>query len=81
MTQPGKWKDAGEALNNDELVGCHMPDGPGVSTTVPNGGYLQYNEVSSTTGFLPPKLTSCDLQYIVYEPAQIRLKYLLMVRM
>ncbi|KAJ7748474.1 poly polymerase catalytic domain-containing protein [Mycena maculata] len=61
-TQPGKWKDAGKALGNDELVGCHMPDGPGKDTPVPNG-YLQYNE------------------YIVYDPAQIRLKYLLMVKM
>ncbi|KAJ7480106.1 poly polymerase catalytic domain-containing protein [Mycena galericulata] len=62
-TQPGKWKDAGKALGNDELVGCHMPDGPGQDTPIPSGGYLQYNE------------------YIVYDPAQIRLKYLLMVQM
>lgn len=42
--QPNRWKDAGKALNNDELVGCHMPDGPG--ELVPNiPGYLQYNEV------------------------------------
>ncbi|KAJ7806141.1 poly polymerase catalytic domain-containing protein [Mycena olivaceomarginata] len=62
-TQPGKWKDAGKALGNDELIGCHMPDGPGQDTPIPNGGYLQYNE------------------YIVYDAAQIRLKYLLMVKM
>ncbi|KAF7340131.1 Poly [ADP-ribose] polymerase [Mycena venus] len=67
-TQPGKWKDAGKALGNDELMwvvflGCHMPDGPGQNTPIPNGGYLQYNE------------------YIVYDASQIRLKYLLMVKM
>ncbi|KAJ6573971.1 poly polymerase catalytic domain-containing protein [Mycena vulgaris] len=62
-TQPAKWKDAGKALGNDELVGCHMPEGPGVDTPIPAGGYLQYNE------------------YIVYDASQIRLKYLLMVKM
>jgi poly [ADP-ribose] polymerase 2/3/4 len=45
-SQPVKWKDAGKALNNEELVGCHMPDGPGQDVAVP-GVYLQYNEVSS----------------------------------
>ncbi|KAJ7102466.1 poly polymerase catalytic domain-containing protein [Mycena belliarum] len=44
QTQPGKWMDAGKALGNDELVGCHMPDGPGQDTPIPSGGYLQYNE-------------------------------------
>ncbi|KAJ7630425.1 poly polymerase catalytic domain-containing protein [Roridomyces roridus] len=43
-TQPQKWKDAGKALGNDELIGCHMPDGPAQPTVVPNGGYLEYNE-------------------------------------
>ncbi|KAJ6627012.1 PARP-domain-containing protein [Mycena sp. CBHHK59/15] len=43
-TQPGKWKDAGKSLGNDELIGCHMPDGPCQDTPVPSGGYLQYNE-------------------------------------
>ncbi|KAJ7151580.1 poly polymerase catalytic domain-containing protein [Mycena filopes] len=62
-TQPGKWQDAGKALGNDELIGCHMPDGPGQDTPIPAGGYLQYNE------------------YIVYDASQIRLKYLLMVKM
>ncbi|KAF7367385.1 Poly [ADP-ribose] polymerase [Mycena sanguinolenta] len=61
--QPVKWKDAGKALGHDELIGCHMPDGPAQSTTVPDGGYLQYNE------------------YIVYDVSQIRLRYLLMVKM
>lgn len=61
-TQPVKWKDAGKALNNAELLGCHMPDGPGRDVALP-GVYLQYNE------------------YIVYDPSQIRLKYLLMVNM
>ncbi|KAF8917575.1 PARP-domain-containing protein [Mucidula mucida] len=41
-TQPTKWKDAGEALEVDELVGCHMPDGGGSDVTT--AGYLQYNE-------------------------------------
>jgi poly [ADP-ribose] polymerase 2/3/4 len=40
-----KWKDAGKALNNEELLGCHMPDGPGQDAMIP-GVYLQYNEVS-----------------------------------
>jgi hypothetical protein len=46
-TAPKKWQDAGDALNNDVLKGCHMPAGPGedVSADVPNA-YLQYNEVS-----------------------------------
>ncbi|KAJ7785721.1 poly polymerase catalytic domain-containing protein [Mycena metata] len=61
--QPGKWKDAGKALENDDLIGCHMPDGPAQDTPIPAGGYLQYNE------------------YIVYDASQIRLKYLLMVKM
>ncbi|KAF9456807.1 PARP-domain-containing protein [Collybia nuda] len=61
-TQPVLWKDAGEALNNDGLEGCFMPDGPGQDVSPP-GAYLQYNE------------------YIVYDPSQIRLKYLLMVKM
>ncbi|KAF5361683.1 hypothetical protein D9758_007389 [Tetrapyrgos nigripes] len=41
-TQPPKWKDAGKALSNDELIGCHMPDGGGAD--VDHQGYLQYNE-------------------------------------
>jgi hypothetical protein len=43
-TQPIKWKDAGEALNNPALAGCHMPDGPG-SRVSDTGICLQYNEV------------------------------------
>ncbi|KAG9223226.1 hypothetical protein CCMSSC00406_0000085 [Pleurotus cornucopiae] len=61
-TQPLQWKDAGEALDNEELKGCHMPDSPGQNVDIP-GVYLQYNE------------------YIVYDPSQIRLRYLLMVQM
>ncbi|KAJ3973280.1 PARP-domain-containing protein [Lentinula raphanica] len=61
-TAPTKWKDAGKALDNEELEGCIMPDGP--CADIPNPqGYLQYNE------------------YIVYDVAQIRVKYLLMVEM
>jgi hypothetical protein len=45
MTQPGKWKDAGRALDNPALEGCHMPDGPGVRSA--GQQYLQYNEVRS----------------------------------
>ncbi len=45
-TQPIKWKDAGKSLDNDELVGCEMPDGGG--SDVATGGYLQYNEVRDT---------------------------------
>ncbi|KAF7306447.1 Poly [ADP-ribose] polymerase [Mycena indigotica] len=65
-SQPGDWKDAGQALGHDELIGCHMPEGPAKNVDLPglNGGYgLQYNE------------------YIVYSTAQIRVRYLLMVKM
>jgi hypothetical protein len=46
LTQPVDWKDAGRALGHPELIGCHMPAGPGkdVSSLYP-GAYLQYNEV------------------------------------
>lgn len=60
-TQPTKWQDAGEKLNNLALKGCHMPDGPGQDISLP--GALQYNE------------------YIVYDTSQIRLRYLLMIKM
>ncbi|KAJ7071556.1 poly polymerase catalytic domain-containing protein [Mycena amicta] len=65
-TQPGDWKDAGKALGHDELIGCHMPEGPTKDIDVPglNGGWgLAYNE------------------YIVYDISQIRVRYLLMVKM
>ncbi|KAG5642504.1 hypothetical protein DXG03_002701 [Asterophora parasitica] len=42
-TQPVDWKDAGVALNNDDLLGCQMPAGPGKEVSPP-GAYLQYNE-------------------------------------
>ncbi|EGN92675.1 hypothetical protein SERLA73DRAFT_190681 [Serpula lacrymans var. lacrymans S7.3] len=61
-TQPVHWKDAGEALDNDDLQGCHMPKGPAVNVGNPNV-CLEYNE------------------YIVYDPSQIRVRYLLMVQM
>ncbi|KAH9947397.1 poly polymerase catalytic domain-containing protein [Amylocystis lapponica] len=61
-TQPAEWQDAGEALDNDALKGCHMPKGPG-KDVVDQMLYLQYNE------------------YIVYNPAQIRVRYLLMVKL
>ncbi|KAG5715912.1 Poly [ADP-ribose] polymerase 2-A [Termitomyces sp. T112] len=61
-TQPVDWKDAGVALENEELIGCQMPAGPGKDVLSPNA-YLQYNE------------------YIVYDISQIRLRYLLMVKM
>ncbi|KAG6918681.1 hypothetical protein DXG01_012499 [Tephrocybe rancida] len=44
-TQPVKWKDAGQALDNEELIGCQMPAGPGIDVSPPNV-YLQYNEPS-----------------------------------
>ena len=44
-TQPVDWKDAGKALNNEELIGCQMPAGPGKDVNPP-GAYLQYNEAS-----------------------------------
>ncbi|CDO69839.1 hypothetical protein BN946_scf184803.g37 [Trametes cinnabarina] len=61
-SQPNDWQDAGAALNNPELRGCHMPRGPARNVDDPNV-YLQYNE------------------YIVYDTSQIRLRYLLMVKM
>ncbi|TBU22092.1 PARP-domain-containing protein [Dichomitus squalens] len=61
-TQPAEWQDAGDALENSELKGCHMPKGPGKDVLDPKI-YLQYNE------------------YIVYDSSQIRLRYLLMVKM
>ncbi|KAJ4485480.1 PARP-domain-containing protein [Lentinula aciculospora] len=42
-TAPTKWKDAGKALDNEELEGCIMPDGPCADDASPKG-YLQYNE-------------------------------------
>ncbi|KAH9836809.1 poly polymerase catalytic domain-containing protein [Rhodofomes roseus] len=61
-TQPADWQDAGAALENDALSGCHMPKGPGQDVQGIQG-YLQYNE------------------YIVYDTSQIRVRYLLMVKM
>ncbi|TFY51615.1 hypothetical protein EVJ58_g10471 [Rhodofomes roseus] len=61
-TQPAEWQDAGAALENDALSGCHMPKGPGQDVQGIQG-YLQYNE------------------YIVYDTSQIRVRYLLMVKM
>ncbi|KAI0353197.1 PARP-domain-containing protein [Trametes cingulata] len=61
-SQPGAWQDAGAALNNPDLRGCHMPKGPAVNVS-DTRVTLQYNE------------------YIVYDTSQIRLRYLLMVKM
>ncbi|KAI0321004.1 PARP-domain-containing protein [Amylostereum chailletii] len=62
--QPTKWKDAGSALDNAALKGCHMPDGPAsdvsIGSSKPYG--LFYNE------------------YIAYNPAQIRLRYMLLFK-
>ena len=79
-TQPGKWKDAGRALNNPALEGCYMPDGPGVRSH--GQQYLQYNEVRIP--FVPVSdvnQVGYAMQYIVYDTSQIRLRYLLMVKM
>ena len=43
-TQPAEWQDAGDALENPQLKGCHMPKGPGRDVSDPKI-YLQYNEV------------------------------------
>ncbi|KIK70344.1 hypothetical protein GYMLUDRAFT_183864 [Collybiopsis luxurians FD-317 M1] len=40
---PKNWKDAGKALNNEELNGCLMPDGPCGEENSPQF-CLQYNE-------------------------------------
>jgi poly [ADP-ribose] polymerase len=43
---PKKWQDAGDALDNAVLKGCHMPAGPGEDCSAEIGnGHLQYNEV------------------------------------
>lgn len=58
-----------------------MPDGPGQDVSPP-GAYLQYNEVSLYVIIQYNILIMRNLlKYIVYEPSQIRLKYLLMVKM
>lgn len=44
-TQPADWKDAGVALNNEELIGCQMPAGPGKVEDGSRNVALQYNEV------------------------------------
>ncbi|PCH33025.1 PARP-domain-containing protein [Wolfiporia cocos MD-104 SS10] len=44
-TQPAEWQDAGEALDNEALKGCHMPKGPAKDVDTPLGLYLQYNEI------------------------------------
>ena len=43
-TQPAEWQDAGDALENPQLKGYHMPKGPGRDVSDPKI-YLQYNEV------------------------------------
>ena len=58
-----------------------MPDGPGEDVSPP-GAYLQYNEVRDAcfhVSFADYLLGIA--QYIVYDPAQIRVRYLLMVKM
>jgi hypothetical protein len=45
QTQPVEWKDAAEALDNEELAGCYMPAGPGKDINS-DSACLQYNEVS-----------------------------------
>lgn len=57
-----------------------MPKGPGQD--VPGfQGYLQYNEVSAALVPLEVWADRMTRQYIVYDTSQIRLRYLLMVRM
>jgi len=78
-TQPADWQDAGEALNHDGLKGCWMPKG-GLSNVADGTAYLQYNEVCCLPcSTRSRRLTS--MQYIVYQASQIKLRYLLMVKM
>ncbi|KAG6903003.1 hypothetical protein C0995_008576 [Termitomyces sp. Mi166 len=51
-TQPVGWKDAGVALENEELIGCQMPAGPGKDVSPPNA-YLQYNEGKGKEAAIP----------------------------
>lgn len=82
--QPAAWQDAGETLENDALKGVHMPKGkPKEDAT--SAFSLWYNEVRLLAFPFPAGSTvlmSFVLdQYIVYDPAQIRVRYLLMVKM
>lgn len=43
--RPEVWKDAGDALGNDALKGCVMPEGPAAQDPKHHG--LWYNEVRS----------------------------------
>ena len=79
-TQPKAWQDAGEALDNPALKGVHMPKGPAGDVNDRNDLYLQYNEVSSPY-YMSRSVLIEVVQYIVYNSAQIRLRYLLMVKM
>jgi poly [ADP-ribose] polymerase len=42
-----EWQDAGEALDNEALKGCHMPKG--IPSNVLQATQLMYNEVRSDT--------------------------------
>ena len=81
-TQPAAWQDAGEALEHPDLRGCHMPKGPGKDVADPKL-YLQYNEVRTCVRSSGAQAQAhiVSLQYIVYDASQIRLRYLLMVKM
>ncbi|KAA1468416.1 PARP-domain-containing protein [Dentipellis sp. KUC8613] len=67
--QPTKWQDAAVALDNAALEGCVMPDGPARDLT----------PATPTPGMRYPSLLYNE--YIVYDPAQIRVRYLLLFKM
>ncbi|KAJ3004155.1 hypothetical protein NUW54_g4948 [Trametes sanguinea] len=85
-SQPTDWKCAGMCLRDHDLRGCHMPIGPAEEVTDPKGVFkLHHNEVGSVTLHATFEVGSLinflAMQYIVYDVSQIRLRYLLMVKM
>ncbi|TFY57593.1 hypothetical protein EVG20_g8485 [Dentipellis fragilis] len=67
--QPTKWQDAAVALDNAALEGCVMPDGPARNLT----------PAMPTPGMMYPSLFYNE--YIIYDPSQIRVRYLLLFKM
>ncbi|KAJ3001242.1 hypothetical protein NUW54_g6555 [Trametes sanguinea] len=85
-SQPTDWTCAGMCLRDHDLRGCHMPIGPAEEVTDPKGVFkLHHNEVGSVTSHATFAVGSLinflAMQYIVYDVSQIRLRYLLMVKM
>jgi hypothetical protein len=79
------WKDAGEALDRPDLAGVMMPSGKAkdMSSTFPQPSIKvedNWNEVRLITPLHGSIYSRVFWQYIVYDVAQIRTRYLLMVQ-